>query len=129
MTELSTCLAAMSNNDQGFFDALGQRIADLRKAQELTQAELGALLGVSQQTINSFEKGRRRVPASALPELSRILGVSVENLIGAEPGPAKRGPKPRLQQQLEELSRLPKPKQRFISEMIDTVLQQEGQRG
>ena len=53
----------------------------------------------------------------------------VGNLIGAEPGPAKRGPKPKLQQQLEELSRLPKPKQRFISEMIDTVLAQEGQRG
>jgi len=90
---------------------------------------VGKLLDVSQQTINSFEKGRRRVPASALPELSQILGVSVENLIGAEPRPAKRGPKPKLQQQLEELSRLPKPKQRFISEMIDIVLQQEGQRG
>ncbi|MGY6629894.1 MAG: helix-turn-helix transcriptional regulator [Wenzhouxiangella sp.] len=33
----------------------------------MNQTELGELLGVSQQTINSFEKGRRRVPASALP--------------------------------------------------------------
>ena len=83
---------------------------------------------MSQQTINSFEMGRRRVRASALPKLSEILGVSVENLIGAEPSPAKRGPKPKLQQQLEEPSRLPKPKQWFISEMIDSVLAQEGQR-
>lgn len=119
----------MSDNKQAFFHALGQRIADLRQAQELTQTELGKLLGVSQQTINSFEKGRRCVPASALPELSRVLGVSVENLIGAEPGLAKRGPKPKLQQQLEEFGRLPKPKQKFVMEMIDTVLQQEGQRG
>ena len=80
---------------------------------------------MSQQTINSFEKGRRRVPASALPTLSRALNVSVEALIGEDQrAPAKRGPTPRLQQQLEQLSQLPRPKQRFVMEMIDTVLQQ-----
>jgi len=119
----------MSPVEKAFFQKLGERIATLRKARGLTQVQLAEVLGVSQQQVVSFEKGRRRVPASALPELSRVLGVSVENLIGAEPGPAKRGPKPKLQQQLEQLSRLPKPKQKFVMEMIDTVLQQEGQRG
>jgi hypothetical protein len=41
-------------------------------------------------------------------------------------GVAKRGPTPKLQRQLERLSRLPKAKQKFVSEMLDTVLQQAG---
>jgi hypothetical protein len=42
----------------------------------------------------------------------------------------RRGREPRsdakLQRQLERLSRLPKAKQKFVSEMLDTVLQQAG---
>jgi len=126
MVQFPTHLATMSENEQAFFQALGQRIADLRKAQEITQTELGGLLGVSQQTINSFEKGRRRVPVSTLPTLSKALGVLVEELVESEVRPAKRGPTPKLQRQLELLQDLPRSKQRFVSEMLDTVLQQAG---
>ena len=34
------------------------RVRELRTANDLTQAELGAVLGVSRQTIHSIEKGR-----------------------------------------------------------------------
>jgi hypothetical protein len=40
------------------------------------------------------------------------------------PKPAKRGPAPKLQRQMERISQLPRAKQRFILEMIDTVLHQ-----
>lgn len=116
----------MTHDEQAFFKALGARIAGLRKDRGLTQAQLGEALGVSQQTINSFEKGRRRVPVSALPALTQVLGVSAEELLGEEQTPAKRGPTPRLQQQLEQLSHLPRTKQRFVIQMLDTVLQQAG---
>ena len=72
----------------------------------------------------SFEKGRQRVLLSALPELSKVLGVPVEELLGAESQPAKRGPTPKLQRQLEQRSQLPRSQQRFASQMLDTVLQQ-----
>ena len=36
----------------------------------------------------------------------------------------KRGPAPKLQQQLEQVSRLPKAQQKFVTQMLDTVLQQ-----
>lgn len=105
---------------------MGARIAELRKALDITQAQLGEYLGVSQQTINSFEKARRRVPVSALPTLAKVLGVTVEELIGQKPQPGKRGPAPKLQQQLERISQLPKSKQKFVMEMLDTVLKQAG---
>ena len=71
--------------------------------------------------------GTARIAVAMLPTVSRLLGVPVEELIGA---PAtrigKRGPAPKLQQQLEQLGRLPKAKQRFVSEMLDSVLAQAG---
>jgi len=52
--------------------------------------------------------------------------MSNEVLIGQkEAAPGKRGPAPKLQQQMERIQRLPKAKQRFVMEMIDTVLAQQ----
>jgi hypothetical protein len=67
-----------------------------------------------------------RVPVSAPPRLARALGVSVEELLGEPISAAakKRGPAPKLQQQLERISKLPKPKQRFVIQMLDTILAQ-----
>ncbi len=36
---------------------------------------------------------------------------------------AKRGPAPKIQQQLEEIEALPKAKQRVVNQMIDAMLQ------
>ena len=74
----------------------------------------------------SFEKGRRRVPVSAHPALAKALAVSVEELLGTETRRRKRGPAPKLQQQLERLYQLPKSQQRFVSQMLEGVLQQAG---
>lgn len=38
--------------------------------------------------------------------------------------PKKRGPAPKIQQQLEQLSRLPKAKQRAVMQVLDSVLAQ-----
>ncbi len=115
---------AISQEDKVFFSKLGQRIAQLRKERGLTQVQLAEILGVSQQHMQSFEKGRRRVPVSALPRLSKVLGVPVEALIGMETNTNKRGPTPKLQRQLEQLQELPRSQQRFVSQMLATVLQQ-----
>ena len=126
---LSTIDADMSPDQKAFFRIFGERLAKLRKERGLTQTQLGETLGVSQQHVVAFEKGRRRVPISSLPILARVLEVSVEELVGEQPRrrPAKRGPTPKLQQQMERISQLPRGKQRFVLEMLDTVLQQAGQ--
>jgi hypothetical protein len=76
--------------------------------------------------VASYEVGRRRVPVSLLPTLAQVLAVSLDVLIGQkEASPGKRGPAPKLLQQMERIQRLPKAKQRFVMEMIDTVLTQQ----
>jgi len=118
---------AISKEERAFFVDLGARIAGLRKDQGITQVQLAEQLDTAQQTITAYESGRRRVPVSALPAIARILGVSVEQLIGEEPkAAAKRGPAPKLQQQMERITRLPKAQQRFVMQMLDTVLAQAG---
>ncbi|MGH8033165.1 MAG: helix-turn-helix domain-containing protein [Luteimonas sp.] len=118
-------LAPMTPDETPFFRQLGQRIAERRKTQDLTQAQLGELVGVTQQQIGSFEIGRRRIPVSTLPLLAKALNVSIEALIGGTPkAAAKRGPAPKLQQQLEQLQALPRAKQRLVSEVLDSLLAQ-----
>lgn len=126
MSRENGALINMTPEETAFFQELGSRIATLRKDRGLTQTQLGEMIGVSQQQVVSFEKGRRKVPVSALPKLSKALGVPVEELIGTESKPGKRGPTPKLQRQLEQLQELPRSKQRFVAEMLDTVLQQTG---
>lgn len=124
LTEMSAM--AISPDERAFFVELGGRIAELRKAQDITQIEMAEILGVSQQTVNSYEVARRRVPVSALPILAKLLTVSVDELLG-EPTKrtnGKRGPASKLQQQMERVSLLPRSKQKFVIDMIDTVIQQ-----
>lgn len=116
---------AISDDERAFFIQLGARIHRLRKDQGITQVQLAEQLGVSQQTVTAYESGKRRVPISHLPRLAALLGASIEELIGEQPRPGKRGPVPKLQRQIERIAKLPRPQQRFVMQMIDTVLQQQ----
>jgi len=116
----------MTSEDKQFYRELGQRIARFRKAQGLTQVQLAEILGIAQQTMAHYEGGSLRVAVALLKPLAKALAVSFEELID-EPIPAakkKRGPSSKLQQQIEQIQQLPRAKQKFVMEMLDTVLQQ-----
>ncbi|MGI9331631.1 MAG: helix-turn-helix domain-containing protein [Gammaproteobacteria bacterium] len=114
--------------DKVFYQTLGQRIATRRKALNITQQQLADTLGIAQQTLAHYEVGRLRIPVALLSTLARTLTVSVEDLLGeaSRRANAKRGPTPKLQRQLEQIGQLPRAKQRFVMDMLDTVLQQRG---
>jgi len=115
-----------STKDKRFFKDLGARVAQLRKDQGFTQTQLAERLGIAQQTVAHYEVGRLRVAVSMLPTLTQVLGTTVEELIGQTPARAngKRGPAPKLQRQMERLSALPKPKQRAVMEVLESMLAQ-----
>ena len=116
----------MTPKDKLFYEALGQRIAQFRKAQGLTQTQLAEMLGISQQTVAHYEVGRLRVAVAMLPALTRALEVSCEDLLNEQPARTigKRGPTSTLQRQIEQVGHLPRAKQKFVMEMLETVLQQ-----
>lgn len=116
---------AVSATERAFYVELGQRIAALRKAQGLTQVQLAEAMGVAQQTLAHYEAGRLRLLAGALPNLASQLGITVEELVGtpsAKRAAGKRGPQPKIAQQLQQIEALPKAKQRAISQVLDSVI-------
>jgi transcriptional regulator with XRE-family HTH domain len=116
--------------DKAYYQQLGRRIAERRKALGMNQTQLADLLGVAQQTMAHYEGGVARVAVAMLPTLCEALGLSLEELLGVEakkaakPAPKKRGPTPRIQQQIEAVRALPRSKQRFVSQVLDSVLAQ-----
>jgi len=126
LCEPTTATMTISSEERAFFVAMGERIAALRRTHNITQVQLAEALGVSQQTLQSYEVGRRRIPVSALPVVAHTLSVSLDELFGeGKPaGRSKRGPAPQWKQQIEAISKLPRARQRFVSEMLQTVLAQ-----
>lgn len=117
----------MTPEDEVFYKALGQRIAEARKAQGITQVQLAKTLGVSQQTIAHYEGGRLRLVASIIPLIASAVSSTVVELMGEVTTPevkSKRGPKSKFELQIEQVHKLPRTKQKFVSEMLDTVIQQ-----
>src|SRR5689334_16550870 len=121
----------MTPADRQFGKALGRRLAQLRQDVGLTQHAVAAHLGIAQQTLAHYEVGRLRLPVVLVPKLADLFDVPTDVLLGvasahASKSPGKRGPTPKLQRQLERVSRLPKAQQQVILAMLDGVLLQHG---
>ncbi len=63
---------------------VGKRITEGRRAKGMTQMALADALGISYQTVSSWENGRTMPDISKLPEISEILGISVDEILGKE---------------------------------------------
>lgn len=129
-SEVRAAMAApISNEEQLFMTELGKRLSILRKERELTQAQVAQLLNVSQQAVQSWEAGKRRIQIPILPAVAEILQVSLEELLkdGERKSVRKRGPASRLEQQFQQIGLLPKAKQKMVSEMLDAVITQSQQ--
>jgi len=50
------------------------------------------------------------------------LGISVDELLGIQPEQTKRGPSPRVKKLTQRLVELPKAKQGFVLEMLESYL-------
>ena len=129
------CPTTMNTHDEQFFKELGARIAQARKEHSLTQQQLFDQSGVPHQTLAHYEVGRTRLPASMLPTLARMLTLSLDEPMGqplssgtakagAQRRGAKRGLSSQLHQQIDAIVQLPKAKQQFVSQMLDTVMAQ-----
>lgn len=65
-------------------EEIGMFIATLRKEKKLTQEELAERLGVTNKTISRWETGKYMPDLSLLSELSKELGVTINDLLNGE---------------------------------------------
>ena len=70
---------------------LGTMIAELRKAEGMTQLELAERMGVTDKAVSKWERDLSCPDINSLPTLAEALGTSVDELMQvkrAEEGPA-----------------------------------------
>lgn len=63
---------------------IGRFITQCRKAQHLTQEQLGAMLGVSNKSVSKWENGNCLPEPSLYETLCRVLNISVNELFAGE---------------------------------------------
>lgn len=70
---------------------VGSRLKELRVMNAISQAELGARLGLTFQQIQKYEKGSNRISSSRLWEMARIFNVTVGYFFEGYENGAKNG--------------------------------------
>lgn len=82
MTDPILGLFLVLPEEQRFYKALGERVADFRRDRDLTQQQIADGLGIPQQTYARYELGQSRIAVSLLPPLAALLKISVPELLG-----------------------------------------------
>lgn len=63
-------------------ERIGQNIARYRKENNLTQEELASALGITFQAISKWERGNSLPDITLVPDISNLLGISIDRLFG-----------------------------------------------
>ncbi len=108
----------------------GKRLSAVRRSKGLTQQQLADKLGIKRSLIDYYET---RSPNPALDFIERsaaALEVSVAELLGSQPNASrsKPGPQSQLQRKFEQVKLLPRDKQKFVLQFLDTVLESNQQK-
>ena len=64
---------------------MGEMIAELRKEKGMTQRDLAEKLNVSDKAVSKWERNVACPDIQNIPKLAEILGVSVDELVNAQP--------------------------------------------
>jgi transcriptional regulator with XRE-family HTH domain len=102
----------------------GQRLMQAREACGISQAELAEKLKVLQRTVSYWEHGSCTLRPEQIAQIASVLNVQVNVLLPEAPsaGRAKPGPPSKLQQKIEQISKLPLAKQQAILQVLDMAL-------
>lgn len=58
------------------------RLKDCRDDADLSQSDVGDILGINQRVYSNYETGKRRIPVEYLVKLAQYYGTSIDYLVG-----------------------------------------------
>lgn len=109
---------------QRILEGFGARLAAIRKSRGLTQAELGAAVGVSNRVIAYYEHDEAQPPGPLLADIAQTLRVSTDELLGLEPFHDKTSPGvARLRRRLQQIEELPKADQQAVLKFVEALVE------
>jgi len=100
------------------------RIHALREQARLSQIEVSAKLGITQQSYAKWERTDVALPIAQLEQLAAIFGVPITAFFSAELTDADkpRGPVGRAKKAFESLSALPRSQQNRVLEFVEPLI-------
>lgn len=108
-----------SNND------FGNTLRRCRKQAGLTQAQLGAAVGVSNRVICYYERESSHPPTHLLEKIARVLNVTADELLGIEP--AKLDGRRAEAKFMKNWQRLPEDQRKQVAKLVETMVGQDSQ--
>lgn len=102
---------------------VGARLAELRKRAGYTQQELAEAVQTTQRMISYYETQAEPPPSTLLPELARVLGVSVDQLLGLQPLKKSRLPDSRVLRRLQQIEALEPGEKRQVLQVLDAFIE------
>ena len=104
-------------------EAIGQRIARLRKASSMTQHELADKIGVNRSMVTDYECGRVRLYDEILARLAIALNTTTDEILGLKPASNGIPEIPlRIIKRLQKIESLPQFDQKSLLRTIDVYL-------
>src|SRR4030067_1180449 len=102
---------------------VGARLAELRKRAGYTQQELAEAVQTTQRMISYYETQAEPPPSTLLPELARVLGVSVDQLLGLQRLKKSRLPDSRVLRRLQQIEALEPAEKRQVLQVLDAFIE------
>lgn len=103
---------------------LGDRIAELRKAKNLSQQDLADTVKISRAQMNRYENQAVQPPADVLNKLAKVLDTTVDYIInGATEAKAKAQLKDsKVLEQFKEVDSLPDTEKNIVLKVVSALI-------
>ena len=102
-------------------DAIGRRLAKIRKSRGLTQIQLAERIGVNQYQISDYETGRLHLADEMIIRMAKALSASADSILGLDESSFET-PSLKLVKRLQKIENLPQNEQKVLLKNIDMFL-------
>jgi transcriptional regulator with XRE-family HTH domain len=109
----------------------GQRLSEARRAKGWTQRQLADALNTNLKMIDYYERRAVNPALKVVQACAKALDVPASYLVGDDEPQAQRkktGPVSPLERRFQEVKKLPKKKQEFVLQFLDTILESNQQK-
>lgn len=96
--------------------AVGKTIATLRQNRNMTQQQLAAALNVSHQAVSKWENGAALPDVQTLMELTRLFGITMEQLLNGEVPPERLENRSPLEEPIQNIGN-------FFNNIVNGIFQ------
>jgi len=120
-------VARRTGSTQKGSETIGQRLARIRKAKEITQVELAKRLDITQSALSKYERGALLLHGELIVAFARELDVTSDEILGIECAPAVPAEPAlkdrRLRRRIMALEQLSKRDREAVIRTLDAFLQ------